>query len=345
MRKYIIAPLIGALTLLIIMQDKQPNSTLTISFLGDTMLGRLVNEHIHQTSYEYPWGNVLEDLNAKDLVIANLETTLTNASEPVPKVFNFKANPDIVETLKRGNINVVNLANNHSLDFGIEGPRETIITLDKAHIQHVGAGMNRHEAQKPVILEKNGIRIGIIGLTDNEPDWLAQDNKPGTNYIDISNSNIPLFESISQLKKEVDIVIVTIHWGPNMREYPSASFIEFAHKLIDAGVDIFHGHSAHVIQGIEIYKNKIIMYDTGDFVDDYAVDPVLRNDLSFLFSVEIENRQVKQLILTPTKIAHMQVNHAVDEDAQAAIELIKKRSEPFGTVFNRINNALVVDIS
>ncbi|MCL4361234.1 CapA family protein [Candidatus Dependentiae bacterium] len=343
MKKYII--IFCSIFIVAVLLNARKFPMTTIALAGDVMLGRLVNEQIKQASYSYPWANsLLQELKQKDFILINLETTLTNASNPVPKVFNFKADPEVVKTLKAANITAVNLANNHSLDFGVEGLQETIKTLDEAKISHVGAGMDIEKAQEPVITEIENIKIGIIGYTDNEPEWKAKINKPGINYINIDENNIEVFEAVSKLKQKVDVCIITLHWGPNMQEYPSQEFINFAHKLIDSGADIIHGHSAHVVQGIEIYKNKIILYDTGDFVDDYMVDEKLRNDLSFLFNIEIENKKLKRLYLLPVKIENMQVNIANRGDAQTIIDMIKKRSSPFETRFEQKDHILNISI-
>ena len=165
----------------------QTNQTITIGFAGDVMLGRLVNEVISKEGYAYPWGNMLSALQSTDLNIANLETTLTKSIQKVPKVFNYKADPEKVKSLKIADIDVVNLANNHMLDFGNEGLAETITTLDQAGIKHVGAGINKQQAQEPVVVEKNGIKVGILGYSDYPKDWAAQENKPGTNLIKIGD--------------------------------------------------------------------------------------------------------------------------------------------------------------
>ncbi len=304
-----------------------------ISFGGDTMLGRLVNERIDQTSFAYPWGNLLPLLLKNDLNIINLETTLTHSNETVPKVFNFKATPDKVETLSIANINICNLANNHILDFGISGLQETIDTLNHADIAYVGAGMNVKNAAKPVIIEHNGLTVGIIGYTDNEPGWKATDDKPGTNYIQVGDI-ATVKQQLDTFKDKVDLVIATIHWGPNMREKPTQAFIDFAHAMINAGVDIIHGHSAHIFQGIEHYRTGLIMYDTGDFVDDYAVDPELRNDRSFLFLVTVNKQGIKEVRLVPTVISNMQVNIATDSDYDWCIKRMQQLSLSFGTHIN-----------
>ena len=319
------------------------NNSIVIGLTGDVMLGRLVNKQISRTNYQYPWGDMLPLLKKTDLNLINLETTLTTSNKAVPKVFNFKSNPENVQTLKEARIDVVTLANNHILDFDVEGMKETLTTLDRAGTLHVGAGLNLAKAQQPVIISKNDIIIGIVGYTDNEPGWKAAADKPGTNYIHVGTHK-HVIEEIKELKKKVNILIFTIHWGPNMVQRPSKTFQAFAHSMIDAGVDIFHGHSAHIFQGIEIYKNKVIFYDTGDFVDDYYVTPSLRNDRSFLFLVEVDRQEIRGVQLVPVLVSHMQVNKAVDKDKEEMVKRMKALSQPFGTSIIESNEGVFVHI-
>lgn len=300
--------------------------SIVIGFVGDIMLGRLVNKKISQTSYDSPWGNVASLLKKNDLNIGNLETTLTTSTDKIIKAFNFKSRPSNVKVLSAGHIHIVNLANNHILDFSVPGMIETIKALDKAHILHVGAGKNLAEAQKPVIITKKGVKIGIIGITDNEEGWAAQKNKPGTFYVRVGDVK-RITPIIKNLRPQVDILIVSNQWGPNMREYPTKEFQKFAHDLIDAGVDIFHGHSAHILQPIEWYNKKLILYDTGDFIDDYAIDPILRNDQSMLFNVTVNKNGVQKLDMIPLIIKNIQVNKADDKEAQAILKTIEERSQ------------------
>ena len=306
------------------------NKTATILFAGDTMLGRLVNEVIKEKGYNYPWGNVLPQLKKADLRIINLETTLTSSEEKEPKVFNFKSNPEHVKVLQAAQIDIVNLANNHSKDFGNEGLLETIKVLESAEIKHVGAGKNNIEARNPIIVTANGIKIGILGATDNEPTWIATKSGPGANYFHVQQLD-QLLADIKALKQKVDIAIVSLHWGPNMRLRPTQEYIDAAHKMIDAGADIIQGHSAHLFQGVELYHNKLIMYDTGDFVDDYHVDRTLRNDWSFLFFVTINKKGIQGVKLIPILIGNMQVNLAKKPEKSAIMKRMQQLSHEFGT--------------
>ena len=306
---------------------------ITIGFAGDVMIGRGVDAAISNKGYVYPWGNVLPLLRNTDINIINLEAALTHSDKRVFKTFNFKATPDKVKTLTEASITAVNLANNHILDFSEEGLVETIQTLDKAYIKHVGAGMNEKEAQKPIILRKKDIAIGLLGFTDNESGWKAYANSSGVNYIDITKKDDrnKALDDLEKLSKNVDIVIVSIHWGPNMNEEPYRHFIDFAHAMIDQGADIIHGHSAHNFQGIEVYNHKLILYDTGDFVDDYAVDPILKNDHSFFFKVTLSRERIEKLELIPVLISNYQVNLATAKDFKWCIDRMQYLSTKFET--------------
>lgn len=305
------------------------NSSIKIGIAGDVMIGRLVNECLAREEPAYIWGDTLPLIKSNDLNLVNLEAALTLCTDAVPKTFNFKSDPKNVAVLSEGAIDVVNLANNHVLDYGLKGFLDTLDTLDAAGIQHVGAGKNLAEARRPVTLTKKGINIGILGYTDNEPSWKASDKHPGTRYISVGDLET-VVEDIRKIRGSVDLVIVTIHWGPNMRERPSKHFIQFAHQLIHHGVDIIHGHSAHIFQGVEIYQGKLILYDTGDFVDDYYVDPFLRNDRSFFFQIEANKQGALSLKLTPVLISNFQVNLATGKDATETLERMRNLSADLG---------------
>jgi len=308
-------------------------SSFILGMTGDVMLGRLVNEKIQQTHTKYVWGDLLPLLHSTNINLINLETTLTRSTKRVPKVFNFKSDPKHVSVLKEASIDIVSLANNHIKDFNNQGLEETINVLNNADILHIGAGSNIDEARKPVITHKKGIKIGFIGATDNEPEWRATAQNPGVNYFTVDDTQ-QLESDIRRLKVQVDIVIVSVHWGPNMRERPTKPYIDAAHRFIEAGADIIHGHSAHIFQGIEIYNKSLILYDTGDFIDDYRIDQVLRNDQSFFFKVFLNKKGVEKLELIPVIINNMQVNNASNKEAATILEKMRTLSRAFGTTID-----------
>lgn len=320
---------------------------MVVALTGDVMLGRLVNEALLRHGPAYPWGDVLSDLHRADARIVNLECVIARHGTPWqrwPKVFHFRANPVAVDALKLAKIDCVAIANNHVLDYEEEAFLEMLELLEAAGIAYVGAGRNLEEARRPVILSPQGLRLGVVAFTDNEPGWKATATTPGTNYLPVSLESVPVLQEGMARARAMgaELLIVSAHWGPNMRLRPTPAFREFARAVIEAGADVFHGHSAHVFQGIEVYRGRPILYDCGEFVDDYAVDPVLRNDWGLLFGLEVEEKKVRQVELTPLLIDDCQVNRA-GRDFEAIARRIGELSAEMGTALQREGARLWVE--
>jgi poly-gamma-glutamate synthesis protein (capsule biosynthesis protein) len=151
----------------------------------------------------------------------------------------------------------------------------------------------------------------------------------------------PVKDAISRARAEgADLVVFSIHWGPNMVTSPSPQFRKFARAVLDAGADIYHGHSAHVFHGVEVYKGKPIIYDAGDFVDDYAVDPELRNDLGLLFRLQVTDSRIGRIDMIPVFIADCQVNVASGVRRETVARRIRSLSAEMGTSVSGDDNAL-----
>ncbi len=322
-----------------------------LALTGDVMLGRNMNLAIQRYGASYPWGDVLDITKQADLRLINLECCITShtITTTVPKVFHFRCEPENIEVLKTASIDFVSLANNHSLDFGEEGLLETIELLDHNGISHAGAGKDIVEASRPVFLQKGGMRLGVVSFTDNEPEWKATENSPGINYIPIilEETCLSKVEKVLRMARDgSDFVIASFHWGPNMVRYPSRDFMDFAHAVLDLGCDLFWGHSAHLFQPIEVYREKLILYDTGDFIDDYAVHPTEYNNESFLFLVDIDNGKATSLRLVPTVINHCQVKLARGKDAQRVCDKMQQISKDFfGTMLELKNDTLALNLT
>ena len=281
------------------------------------MLGRNVAEAIAARGFGSPWGDVMPLLREADLFLVNLECALTRSLERWRdgrfKMFYFRAGPEAVETLRLARVDFACLANNHAADFGMDGLLETVRVLDEAGIAHAGAGKDEKAALAPALLAAGGFRIGVTAFADHPEEWAAGPRAPGINYIPVSTEAKVLRRveaAIAAARKDADFVVFTIHWGPNMRSRPSSEFRDFARAVLSAGADLFWGHSAHVVQGVEFWGGKAILYDTGDFLDDYAVDGDLRNDLSALFRVTVQPPQVVGVEAIPVVIDDMRVNLA-----------------------------------
>ncbi len=294
-------------------------------FVGDVMLGRLVNRVLKDRPPAYPWGDTLSFFQNADARICNLECVVSDWGAPwsvTPKVFHFRSDAKNVESLKTAGIDAVSLANNHTLDFEYEGLFHMLHILDTAGIHHAGAGMTLSEASRPAIWEMKGIKLGLIAFTDNEPGWEATEERPGIFYVPIQlydKRAKKLLEAVRKTKEVVDLLIVSAHWGPNWGYSPPAEHIPFAHALIAEGADVIFGHSGHVVRGIEIYMSKPIVYCAGDFIDDYAVDEIERNDQSFLFIVETDGHTISRLLLYPTVIQDFQARLAKNDEKEKIV--------------------------
>jgi poly-gamma-glutamate capsule biosynthesis protein CapA/YwtB (metallophosphatase superfamily) len=329
---------------------------LRLALIGDVMLGRKVDEALKDHMRpEEPWGDVMPLLEAADLRIINLECAITDNEQPwtrTPKVFHFRAKPSAIETLRTARVDVCSLANNHTLDFEEQGLLDTLKHLDAAGIRHAGAGRNQNEAADPAILTVrvgHTNRVALLAFTNNEPPFAAGTDRPGTNYLPVSLDPSVLRRverAVADVREVgVDTVIFSNHWGPNMVQRPNEIFRRFARAVIDRGVDIYYGHSAHVFQGVEIYRGKPILYDTGDFIDDYAVNPELRNDWSFLFWVSVEGGRFERLDLTPVKLSYARVDLATSGEREAILDRMEHLSAEMGTVFARSEGTLVLERS
>lgn len=310
----------------------------TLAFIGDVMLGRGVNAALRHVEAESVWGSTLPLLRSADAVIANLECaiTLRQTHNPLaPKRFHFRADPVAVDVLLAGNVRCVSLANNHSVDFGEDGLFDTMEALASAGIAHAGAGRTAGMAAAPAIVHLPDLTIGVVALTDAEPPFAATRRAAGTHYVDIEGVPHPAFdlaELASRCRdRKVDLAILSAHWGPAMATAPSARFRDFAHAAIDAGFDVVHGHSSHTFHGVEMVRDRPIFYDTGGFIDDYRVDERLRNDLSFLFLVDVTHARVQRVRMIPVRLDFARTNLANGEEARATCRRMLERSAPFGT--------------
>jgi len=314
------------------------------------MLGRLVNQVILQQGPRYPWGDVLPLLQEADLALVNLECAIAESGELFvpPRVFYFRAHPKAIEVLTLAGVDYVTLANNHALDFQAPALLETIRHLDEHGIAHAGAGNSLAEASRPAMLEAGRIKVGVVAFADHFREYQATEETPGTNVISISTEEQDfgrVKESLQAAREAgADLVVFSIHWGPNMRQVPSREFVAFAHAVMDAGADIFHGHSAHLFQGIEIYRGKPILYDTGDLIDDYYVDPELRNDQQLLFFLTATWQGVERIELIPLLISHMQVNRATGAAFDEIAERIRTLSAEMGTEIKQEGDRLVIEV-
>lgn len=283
-----------------------PAPPLRVMFGGDAMLGRIVRAKIERFGPDYPLGALAPLLRQADLAIVNLECAITACTRQwsgEPKAFYFGAPPAAIESLVGAGIKLVSLANNHTLDFGVQGLLDTVQALDAHGIAHAGAGADLAAAGAPAMVDCHGVRFGMAAFCDHQEDFAAAAGRPGIAWLDLDDEPGALgaFERALAplLEAGVDWPILALHWGPNMVWRPSARFRRLAHGAIDMGWKILFGHSAHVFHGIELRQGCPILYAAGDLVDDYYVDPEFRNDHQLLFELELDAAALRRIALHP----------------------------------------------
>ncbi len=241
--------------------EKKP-SELVLSFVGDVMFDRNISR-ITDTGVR-PFEKVQFLLNG-DFKFANLETTVATNGHLIPKAFNFMSSPDSLAYLTNAGFNVVSIANNHTMDYDVMAFLQTVSNLTVYGIQYTGAGLNLFNAVKPVILETNGICVGLLAFGSIWPLYLhARTNRAGIAPVSISL----MTQAVCLLKPKVDFVVVSLHWGWEYEDIPKAYQLRVAHALIDSGANLIFGHHPHNLQGVESYHNGMIFYSLGNFIFD-----------------------------------------------------------------------------
>jgi poly-gamma-glutamate capsule biosynthesis protein CapA/YwtB (metallophosphatase superfamily) len=288
--------------------------TMTLALAGDTMLGRGVARTLATTPPEALVApEVRTALGQADLVVLNLECCISERGAPwaAPgKPFFFRAPPRAVELLVLLGTDCVTLANNHALDYGVDALSDTLDHLTAAGIATIGAGPDLERARRPAVLTARGLRLAVVGVTDHPPDFAASPDRPGVAFADLGRQ-VPQWLLQTVRKAEADAVLVTPHWGPNMTTAPVRHVRRAATALLEAGATLIAGHSAHVPHGVA----GPVLYDLGDFLDDYQVDPGVRNDLGLLFLVTLDARGPVRLEALPLKLEYCHTRLATGEDA------------------------------
>ena len=240
--------------------NKRITPSVSIAAVGDIMIGNHTTYYIQKYGVDYPFDSTREVLSQAHIAFGNLESPFTRTGTKFEKRFNFKVPPEFAPGLIRAGFDVVTLANNHILDYGIQGLKNTLSVLDSIGLAYCGAGLNRDQAQQPAIIERNGFRIGFLGYSMTFPEefWAGR-SRGGTNY------PFNLKKNIEQTDSLADFVVVTFHWGGEGMNYPKEYQKHFAHLAIDCGADLVLGHHPHVLQGLEIYNNRLIVYSLGNF--------------------------------------------------------------------------------
>ena len=288
---------------------------LKLALAGDTMLGRGVAERLGEDPASALFASeVVAMAGEADLFVLNLECCVSTRGERWPdpdKPFFFRAPPAAARALQMLGVDCVTLANNHALDYGPQALVDTFDHLDACGITWVGAGTDERAARAPRLLtSRSGFRLAVIAVSDHPPEFAARSERPGIAYADLRHGP-PRWLLDAIRGADADAVLVTPHWGPNMATRPLRAIRTAAAALVDAGATLVAGHSAHVFHGIE----GRILYDLGDFLDDYRLDPRLRNDLGLLVLVALDENGPRRLEAQPLKLDYCHTGLATGDDA------------------------------
>ena len=318
---------------------------LTLALAGDTMLGRGVADAIAARGTARLFApEVIEAAHEADLFVLDLECCVSARGTPWPdpwKPFFFRAPPEAVEALASLGVDCVTLANNHALDYSAEALLDTLDLLHAAGIATVGAGADVTAARTPAILEASGFRLGVVGATDHPEDFAATAESPGVALAALRDGAQDwLRDTIGGLAAQVDAVLVTPHWGPNMTSRPLPSLRAAARELLAAGATLVAGHSAHVFHGVQ----GQVLYDLGDFIDDYAVDSRLRNDLGLLWLVRFDEQGPARLEAVPLRLEFCHTRLAAGADAAWIERRFRAACAEFDTAVERDGERLVVPL-
>ncbi|WP_414170278.1 CapA family protein [Streptoverticillium reticulum] len=325
---------------------------ITVALAGDTMLGRSVAEQLDLAPR--PETILSDEVRAAvaeaDLCVLNLECCVSGRGEPWPapgKPFFFRAPPEAAEVLAELGVDCVTLANNHALDFGYDALADTTDLLSRAGVRTVGAGPDAAAARAYTVLEAGGVRLAVVGVTDHPDDYAAEDDRAGVSFADLRRG-VPgwLTDLVRRASEEADVVLATPHWGPNMTSRPPPHVRDAVPVLQQAGATLIAGHSAHVFHGV---ADRVI-HDMGDFVDDYAVDSRLRNDLGLLFLVTLDgpdpaaHRPVR-LEALPLHLDYCRTVPATGRDWERIRDRFTRACAEFGTPVTVEGERLIVDWS
>lgn len=245
---------------------KQPETTKLV-FVGDMMLDRGVKSSVINNlngSYLSLFDYTKETLSGADILFGNLEGPISDKGNNVGSKYSFRMSPEVFPVLKESGFDVLSFANNHVGDWNVSAFTDTLERASSTEIIITGAGKTKSEASEVDIIEKNGTKFGFLAFSDVGPAWIkAGENSPGILLL----ADPSLSQIISEAKIEVNVLIVSIHWGDEYKEFNSRQQ-EYAHKIIDSGADLIIGHHPHVIQGTEKYKDGLIFYSLGNFIFD-----------------------------------------------------------------------------
>jgi poly-gamma-glutamate synthesis protein (capsule biosynthesis protein) len=307
----------------------------TLALAGDTMLGRGVAQQLAaDPAAPLLAPEVVGHIESSDAFVLNLECCISDRGSRFPdprKPFFFRAPPVAAERLAELGVDAVTLANNHALDYGVEALLDTLVHLEAAGVTAVGAGANEAVAREHRVIRCGELRLRLVAFSDHPRPFAAGAARPGIAFSEPDAGAPDWVREALKPASDADAVLVLPHWGPNMVDEPIRRVRKLAHDLREQGATLIAGHSAHVFHGVA----RGVLFDLGDFLDDYAVNHELRNDLGLLWLVELGLDGPGRIRVLPLKLDYCFTRHASAEEVDLILRLLRRRCMPFGTEVER----------
>ncbi|MCL2548038.1 MAG: CapA family protein [Symbiobacteriaceae bacterium] len=302
-------------------QQTEPVREVIISFGGDVMFDTYIYNWISVMGTDYPWQDVAPIFRSSDIGVVNFESSSSHRGESTkPEGYGFCSPPHTLASLPDAGITYVSVSNNHILDYGYEAFSDTLQYLKAQEIHFSGAGESLTAAQRPAIIEGNGLSIGFLSYTAILPHqgWKATNYGPGVASLYDESDVLLALENIARCKEICDILIVMPHWGIEYADHPMAAQRTLAYRLIDAGADLIIGGHPHVLQGVEFYQGKPIFYSLGNFIFLKMDDDAGR---TAVFRLTIDDQGFKSCTLYPVYIENCKANLLAEDHWMHALIL------------------------
>jgi poly-gamma-glutamate synthesis protein (capsule biosynthesis protein) len=316
--------------------------TATLALAGDTMLGRGVADALlADPGRPLVAPEVAARMAEADACVLNLECCISDRGARFPepgKPFFFRAPPVAAGRLAELGVTAVTLANNHALDYGPIALLDTLRHLADAGIAAVGAGADAQAARASLAIECGPMRLRLVAFSDHPAAYAAGPDEPGIAFADLRAELAEWVTAAARPGPDEAAVLVTPHWGPNMVAEPMPRVRRAAEALLGAGATLVAGHSAHVFHGVA----GRVLFDLGDFLDDYAVDQALRNDLGLLWLVELDEGGPRRIRALPLALDYCFTRQAARDEADWIERRLAQLCAPFGTTVERAGDLVEV---
>ena len=303
---------------------------ISVVCVGDIMLAGNAEPVIEWHGVDYPFDETRAILQGADLEIGNLEMPIAVTGEPVPeKEYTFLGQPKVAEGLANAGFDVLALANNHMGDYGDVALLETLEILTANQLKYCGAGPDLETARQPAIVEVKDKQIAVLAYSNTFPfEYFADEADPGT----VRGKAVYFIPDIKSAKKWADLVIVSFHWSGELVTEPREYQELFGRKAIDVGADLVFGHHPHILQGVEVYRGRLIAYSLGNF----AFGSYSKNvQTSGILRVTFQAGEMKRAEIVPINVSNHEVVFQPEilsgDAAEAVIDEVRTLSEKWGT--------------